>query len=245
MKRIPKKLFHISPYFFNRIQFRRIWRKKYQCYIIISSNFIQLFFPVKRRIIHDNNCILRKSRQKNSFKPSLKKLTSHCSTILHWCNYLFSVFCSNNICTFKFSSFYFAVNLLPSFWISIFTVQITINSCFINIYNIFFIDIRCFLQVFLYLSFFLLIITQCLFFRVIPSLFIAFLTASILHPDSSAVSLKKASGFSSKNNASFSGSIFLNPLFNGLFDKSPVSLYFLTHWLIVFIPAPNISFVSL
>ncbi len=187
--------------------------KKYQCYIIISSNFIQLFLPVKRRIIHNNNCILRKSRQKNSFKPSLKKLTSHCSTILHWCNYLFSVFCSNNICTFKFSSFYFAVNLLPSFWISIFTVQITINSCFINIYNIFFIDIRCFLQVFLYLSFFLLIITQCLFFRVIPSLFIAFLTASILHPNSSAVSLKKASGFSSKNNASFSGLIFFKPSF--------------------------------
>ena len=195
MKRISKKLFHISPYFFNRIQFRRIWRKKYQCYIIISSNFIQLFFPVKRRIIHDNNCILRKSRQKNSFKPSLKKPTSHCSTILHWCNYLFSVFCSNNICTFKFSSFYFAVNLLPSFWISIFTVQITINSCFINIYNIFFIDIRCFLQVFLYLSFFLLIITQCLFFVLFQAFLLLFLLLQYCIQTLQQSPLKKHLGF--------------------------------------------------
>lgn len=115
MKKISKKLFHISPYLFNRIQFWGIWRKEYQCYIIISSNFIQLFFTVKRRIIHNNNCIFGKSRQKNFFKPFLKKLTSHCSTVLHWCNYLFSVFCSNNICTFKFSSLYFAINLLTSF----------------------------------------------------------------------------------------------------------------------------------
>lgn len=43
---------------------------------------------------------------------------------------------------------------------------------------------------------------------------------------------------------SFSGSIFLNLLFKCLFDKSPVSLYFLIHSIIAFFPTRNTLLVS-
>ncbi len=163
---------------------------------------------MKRRIIHDNNCILRKYRQKNFFKPSLKKLTSHCSTVLHWSNYLVSVFCSNNICTFKFSYFYFAVNFLPSFWISIFMVQITVNSCFINVYSIFFINICYFPKVFLYLSFFLLIITQCLFSVLFQAFLLLFLLLQYCIQTLQQSPLKKHPGFLLKTMPVFPNQFF-------------------------------------
>jgi len=71
------------------------------------------------------------------------------------------------------------------------------------------------------------------FFRVMPKRLNAFIIAVVLQLNTSAVSFIYESGCSFIYSFNFSGFIFLNGRFNGLFSKSPFSFNCFSHLCIV------------
>lgn len=82
------------------------------------------------------------------------------------------------------------------------------------------------------------------FFRVIPKRLNAFITAVVLQSNTSAVSFIYESGCSFIYSFNFSGFIFLNGQFNGLFSKSPFSFNWFSYLYIVETAILNILPVS-
>ena len=132
---------------------------------------------MKRCIVHYNNGIFRKAWQKTLFKPKFKQLCICCSIVLHGCKDFITHFSSNNICSLEFfprDRFY---HFFTTRGIAIFTMQTLIYSRFIEINNLFRINIFNFFLILLYLFWILFFVVGCLFFRVILLRFNAWLIA--------------------------------------------------------------------
>ena len=197
--------------------------------MMLFSNCIKFFLPVKRSIVHHNNRMFRKFRNQFLCKPFFKQHSVHGTVILPGSNNFFSPFCCHNIRSFVLLSRNTVIYFFSSGSICIFSVQKALNPRFIDIIDTFLRNIFYFFKIFLYFFFILFFVEQRFFFRVIPFLFKAFLTASTVQSNASAISFNIASGCSFINAFSLTGSIFLNVLFSGFFDKFPVSLYCLSH----------------
>ena len=93
---------------------------------------------MKRSIIHDNNGILRKARQKDLLKPSFKQIGIGRTSILHRRQNFVAHFCGNNIRALEFSARDCAGNRLTAGGVRIFPEKIGIQSGFVDIGNRFY-----------------------------------------------------------------------------------------------------------
>lgn len=131
---------------------------------------------MERSIIHHNDCVFRKTRQKPLFKPEFKQWCICCSIVLHGGEDLVIKFCSHNICSLKFPSCNSLCHFFAPGSIGIFTIKTRIYAAFIDISNLFRKNIFDRILIFFYF-FRVLFFIKCRFFlRVIPHRFRALLT---------------------------------------------------------------------
>lgn len=132
---------------------------------------------MERCIIHHNDYILGKARQKPLLKPIFKQWCIRCSIVLYGSENFVIKFCSNNICSLKFLSCNSLYDFLSSGSISIFMIKVRIDASFIYIGNLFWWNIFDFIKIFFYF-FWILFLVKCRFFlRVILHRFRALLIA--------------------------------------------------------------------
>lgn len=92
---------------------------------------------MERSVIHYNHGAFFTGWQKLFGKPCFKEPAVHCSAILEWCKNFILHFSGNNASAFVFSTVDPGENLLSTGYISIFTVQVSINTTFIHIGDFF------------------------------------------------------------------------------------------------------------
>ena len=143
---------------------------------------------MERSIIHYNHGSFFKGRQKLVGKPEFKKFAVHRPAILKRRENLIRHFSGNYTAALIFSATDSSEHLLTPWGISVFPIQVGINSALIHIRDLFWRYILDFFLIGGYFFCILLLVAGRLFFRVILYSPNALRMPLSLHPNASAIS---------------------------------------------------------
>lgn len=182
--------FEPTPEVFDRVELGRIRRKKKHADSRFDCKLGQFLFTMERGIVQDNNGLIRQIWQQATLEPKLKEPTVHHTFVLKRGDNGFSHQSRDDADPFEFASAYTPDQWFASLRPAVCPMQITVDTGFIHISNLFRRYLRNLLQIRVYLLSSLFPVAFRLFLRVNPRRRSAFSTAVSEQPNASPISFK-------------------------------------------------------